>query len=329
MRRSVNMAAALSAVAAMVGAGFASGREIVVFFSGQGGPSWLGVALACAGAGFLTGAIASLARRTGKRDLPGVFAQMMGRGSGIAMQAVYTMLLILCSAAMLSTGATLGALTFPVHGAFLLGTGITLIASLLMMRRGALPVAGMALIVLMAAWYFALGAGQDSSGIRAGGSIGISAASGLIYAAFNATIAAGVVCLNAGEGANPRRIGLYTGLFLAAMLIPANWALLRADVDTRQMALPSVVMAHKWGVAGYYLSICALFAAVATTLSAVLSALRAQLTEMGLRPTRAVFFSCAASLALSMAGLTALVGVGYPAVGLMCSVMLLILLSYL
>lgn len=329
MRRSVNMAAALSAVAAMVGAGFASGREIVVFFSGQGGPSWLGVAVACAGAGFLTGSISALARRTGRRELPGVFARTMGRGSGMAMQAVYSMLLILCSAAMLSTGATLGALTFPIHGSFLLGTAIVLASSLFLMRRGALPIAGMALVVLMAVWYCALGAGQNSTGVRVGGSVGISAASGLIYAAFNATVAAGVVCLNAGEGVDPKRVGLYTGLLLAAMLIPANWALLRADVETRQMALPSVVMAHRWGVAGYYLSICALFIAVVTTLSAALSALRAQLTEMGLRPTQAVFFSCAAALALSLAGLTALVGVGYPAVGLVCAVMLLILLSYL
>jgi uncharacterized membrane protein YkvI len=329
MRRSVNMAAALSAVAAMVGAGFASGREIVVFFSGQGGPSWLGVALASAGAGFLTGAISALAMRTGRRELPGVFARTMGRGSGIAMQAVYSMLLILCSAAMLSTGATLGALTFPFHGAFLLGMAIVLAVGLLLMRRGALPVAGAALVVLMALWYFALGAGQEPNGVRVGGSVGISAASGLIYAAFNATVAAGVVCLNAGEGVDPKRVGLYTGLLLAAMLIPANWALLRADVDTRQMALPSVVMAHKWGVAGYYLAIGALFIAVVTTLSAALSALKEQLTELGLRPIQAVFFSCAAALALSLAGLTTLVGVGYPAVGLVCAVMLLILLSYL
>jgi uncharacterized membrane protein YkvI len=329
MRKAVNLAAALSAVAAMVGAGFASGRELVVFFSGQGVPSWLGVAVACVGAGFLTGAISAFAKRTGRRELPGVFARTMGRSSGIMMQVVYTTLLILCAAAMLSTGATLGALTFSFHGSFLLGTAITLACALLLTRRGALSMAGLALVVLMTGWYIALGAGQSATDIRVGGSFGISAASGMIYAAFNATVAAGVVCLNAGKDVKPTRVGLYTGLLLAAMLIPANWALLRTDVYTRQMALPSVVMAQRWGVAGYYLSICALFVAVVTTLSAALSALRAQLTELGLRPTQAVFFSCAAALALSMAGLTTLVGVGYPAVGLMCAVMLLILLSYL
>lgn len=329
MRRSVNMAAALSAVAAMVGAGFASGRELVVFFSGQGAPSWLGVAVACAGMGFLTGAISALAKRTGRRELPGVFARTMGRGSGIAMQAVYTGLLVLCAAAMLSTGATLGALTFPFHGSFLLGTAIVLASALFLTRRGALPLAGLALVVMMAAWYIALGWGQEPSGIRVGGSVVVSAASGMIYAAFNGAVASGVVCLNAGEGVQPRRVGLYTGLLLAAMLVPANWALLRTDSNIREMALPSVVMAHKWGVAGYYLAICALFLAVVTTLSAALSALRAQLAELGLRPTQALFFSCAAALALSMAGLTALVGIGYPALGLVCAVMLLILLSFL
>jgi uncharacterized membrane protein YkvI len=329
MRKAVNLSAALTAVAAMVGAGFASGRELVVFFSGQGAPSWLGVAVACVGAGFLTGAIAAMARRTGRRELPGVFQQTMGRGAGLAMQVVYAAMLILCAAAMLSTGATLGALTFPFHGSFLLGTLIVLAAGLLLTLKGALPVAGMVIVGSMAAWYLALGAGQDVSDIRVGGSVGISAASGMIYAAFNATVAAGVVCLSAEEDVKPVRVGLYTGLLLAAMLIPANWALLRAGSEVRQMALPTVVMAHRWGIAGYYLSVLALFLAVVTTLSAALKALRAQLTALGLRPSQAVFFSSAAALMLSMAGLTALVGVGYPALGLVCAVMLLILLSYL
>jgi hypothetical protein len=95
------------------------------------------------------------------------------------------------------------------------------------------------------------------------------------------------------------------------------------------MALPSVVMAQGWGVTGYYLSIGALFLAVVTTLSAALSALREQLSTLGIRPVQALFFSSAASLALSMAGLTVLVGVGYPAAGFVCAIMLLILISFL
>ena len=329
MRRAVNLWAALSAVAAMVGAGFASGREIVVFFSGQGTLSWLGVLVACAGIGFLIGAVTALSKRTGKSDLPGIFERTMGRGSGIAMQAVYSAMLVLCAAAMLSTGATLGALTFNLHGSFLLGTAITLMCALLLTRRGALPAAGLALVVIMAAWFIALGAGQHAEGVRAAGSVVVSSASGMIYAAFNATLAAGVVCISATEAVKPVRVGLYTSLLLAAMLIPANWALTRAGVNIRQMALPSVMMAQGWGVAGYYLSIGALFLAVVTTLSAALSALRAQLSTLGIRPVQALFFSSAASLALSMAGLTVLVGVGYPAAGLVCAVMLLILVSFL
>ncbi len=329
MRRAVNLSAALSAVAAMVGAGFASGREIVVFFSGQGAISWLGILVACAGIGFLIGAVTALAKRTGRRDLPGIFEQMMGRGSGIAMQAIYSAMLVLCAAAMLSTGATLGALTFDLHGSFLLGTAITLACALFLTRRGALPLAGLALVVLMAAWFISLGASQRAESVYAAGSVVISSASGMIYAAFNATLAAGVICLNAQESVKPARVGLYAALLLAAMLIPANWALTRAGVDIRQMALPSVVMAQGWGLTGYYLSIGALFLAVVTTLSAALSALKEQLSVLGIRPVQALFFASAASLALSMAGLTALVGIGYPAAGFVCAVMLLILISFL
>jgi uncharacterized membrane protein YkvI len=329
MRRAVNFSAALAAVAAMVGAGFASGRELVVFFSGQGALSWLGVFVACLGAGFLTGAITALAKRTGQRSLPGVFGATMSRGSGVAMRVIYSALLVLCAAAMLSTGATLGALTLPVHGSFLIGTGVTLATALFLTRRGALPVAGLVLVAMMVAWYVGLGASQDAAGVRVGGSAVISFASGMIYAAFNGAIASGVICLSAGGEVKPVRVGLYTGLLLAVMLAPANWALLRADVDTRQMALPSVVMAQKWGVAGYYGSMLALFLAVTTTLTASLAALREQLVEIGLRPRDAMFFSCAAALMLSLAGLTTLIGVGYPALGFVCALMLLMLISYL
>ena len=182
----------------------------------------------------------------------------------------------------------------------------------------------------MAAWYLALGAAQKpQGGVRVSGSAVISAASGMIYAAFNGAVASGVICLGARGKVQPERVGLYTALLLLAIMIPANWALLRADVSVRQMALPSVVMAQGWGVAGYYLAIAALFLAVATTLAAALAALREGLAAAGLRPGRALFFACAAALALSMAGLTALVGVGYPIAGFACALMLLVLISHL
>jgi uncharacterized membrane protein YkvI len=327
--RNANLAAASAAVAAIVGAGFASGRELVVFFSGQGAASWLGVATACAGAGFLTGTISALARRAGKRELPGIFAQLMGRGSGVAMQVVYAALMVLCAAAMLSTGATLGALALPLHGAWLIGVAVTLVVGLLLTRRGALPVAGLVLVAAMALWYAALGWSQPGGSPPVLGSVIISGATGLIYAAFNATVAAGVVCLNAQGVVKPLRVGLYTGGLMAVMLIPANWALLRADAEIRQMVLPSVAMAQRWGVAGYYLSIAALFLAVVTTLSAALSSLKVQLTGLGLRAGYALFYSCAAALVLSMAGLTTLVGIGYPALGAVCALMLLMLIAYL
>ena len=57
------MRSALAIVAAIVGAGFASGREVMTFFSEMGAASWLGVGVACA----LVGGITGYARRSWAR----------------------------------------------------------------------------------------------------------------------------------------------------------------------------------------------------------------------------------------------------------------------
>jgi uncharacterized membrane protein YkvI len=114
---------------------------------------------------------------------------------------------------------------------------------------------------------------------------------------------------------------------MAAMLVPPTGAF--ATVVETRIRRCRRWCGQRWGVGGYYLSIAALFLAVVTTLSAALSSLGAGLEEMGLGSRRAIFFASAAALMLSMAGLTVLVGVGYPAVGFVCALMLLLLISYL
>jgi len=59
---------ALAICAAIIGAGFASGREIVSFFSGFSAASWLGIPVSAAGIGLLIYVIMLLAARTRARS---------------------------------------------------------------------------------------------------------------------------------------------------------------------------------------------------------------------------------------------------------------------
>lgn len=106
---------ALAMVAAIVGAGFASGREIVVFFSGMGAFSWLGILAGSAACGFLTGMLVHFAMRTRSASLPQVYARVMDEHCGDAAQMMHGGLMLLTGAVMVSGGAELGALTINLH----------------------------------------------------------------------------------------------------------------------------------------------------------------------------------------------------------------------
>ena len=66
MRIPAALRSALAIVAAIVGAGFASGREVMTFFSEMGAASWLGVGVACALVGGITAMLAQLGARKRK-----------------------------------------------------------------------------------------------------------------------------------------------------------------------------------------------------------------------------------------------------------------------
>ncbi|MGN0763091.1 MAG: hypothetical protein ACI4MK_06870, partial [Aristaeellaceae bacterium] len=89
-------AVAMAAVGAVVGAGFASGREIDSFFSRYGAWSWLGVAAAAAVAG---GIALGVMRRPGQGGMP---EGWRGRWPGRLWQGMFGALLLFTGGAMLA-----------------------------------------------------------------------------------------------------------------------------------------------------------------------------------------------------------------------------------
>ncbi len=332
MRIPAALRSALAIVAAIVGAGFASGREVMTFFSEMGAASWLGVGVACALVGGITAMLAQLGARTEAKSFPGLFGALMGQACEDAMHMSHGLLMTILASVMLAAGGELGALTLPVGGARYIGMGFTLACGLWAARGGMLARLGGAVFPLILAFFAALAAdgrpvdasvyAQRAYEIQASAPLALLL--GAVYAALNLSLAGGVVLLNRAE---PKKVGLYTALLLAALLIPANAALLRHREELQFVAMPSVILAARWGTAGFYLCALCMELAVVSTMAASIASLRAQLAGI-----RSGGWALAGILTLSalfaLSGFDFLVRSLYPLLGWLCAMALLALTAF-
>ena len=332
MRIPAALRSALAIVAAIVGAGFASGREVMTFFSEMGAASWLGVGVACALVGGITAMLAQLGARTEAKSFPGLFGALMGQACEDAMHMSHGLLMAILASVMLAAGGELGALTLPVGGARYIGMGFTLACGLWAARGGMLARLGGAVFPLILAFFAALAAdgrpvdasvyAQRAYEIQASAPLALLL--GAVYAALNLSLAGGVVLLNRAE---PKKVGLYTALLLAALLIPANAALLRHREELQFVAMPSVILAARWGTAGFYLCALCMELAVVSTMAASIASLRAQLAGI-----RSGGWALAGILTLSalfaLSGFDFLVRSLYPLLGWLCAMALLALTAF-
>ena len=340
MRLKGEMGTALAVAAAIVGAGFASGREIVTFFSCTGWASWIGRVLACALIGALAAMLAEFARRTGARSFPGIYARAMNRACGDSVQVLHGVTMLLTASVMLTAGGELGALTLPLHGAYPVSMAFTLLAALLLTRRrlGALGCMGFLLVPAVCVYYFLLAVDSNPAPVRAlndagsmemPGNVAAAGFLGVLYAALNAAMSGGVVASRMRPEIRPKRLGALVAVLLLVMLIPANAALLRAGEGVRRLALPGVVLAARWGSAGFYASALIMWMSVVSTLAAALGSIEAQAREACLNPRTAVCLAALMSACLSVVGFQGLVQVGYPLLGWACALILLALVPFL
>ncbi len=323
--------AALAVCAAIIGAGFASGREIVSFFSCFGSASWLGIAAASAGIGGLIYVIMRLAQRTGAGTFPGLYGALMGQSCEDALHMLHGLLCLLTASAMLAAGGELGALSFPVRHSRALGFLLTLLAALASTASGfrMLPAMGALLAPLSAVYFIAMASGAPYSPPLSAQNLPAALPTGLLYAAFNSALAGGTICMAGRHEASPARTAVLTGGILFLLLSSANLAMLKAGAAILSMELPSVALAARWGVCGFYSSILILWLAVLTTLCAMLHSLGAQLSLTRLPPSASLLTAGAASCIPAVFGFRALVEAVYPLLGWICGFALAALLLYL
>lgn len=269
---------ALSATAAAAGVGIASGRQTVVFFTQMQYVSWVAVATSSVLFGALCGMIVRLARQTGSRSFADICMRTLSAGKAKTAVLIYGLLMVFASAAMLMEAGRLAALTLPVHNAFAMGVLLTLGLALALCIRG-MHGWRMAAATVCAVFYIALALdprpvriyGNYSTDLKLSGSISAAIILGALHAAMSASIAAGsVVSL---EPENPVRMAMAAAVTMFALLTAANAAMLRGGERLLSQALPTVVLAARWGKIGFYACILVKWMCAVATLGAALSAL--------------------------------------------------------
>lgn len=321
--------AALALLSGTIGAGFASGREIMRFFAAHGSAAPAAALSAVGAMGALFLLLCRRMEQSGASSLPALCRARMGRAAGRMAGGLFLLLCATTGGAMLAACAELAALVLPVRGAYALGMALTLIlclpASLLGLSGLALP--GAALCVLLPALLLrlsALPAGEacflpamtPDLPVRAIGD-------GLLYAALNTAMLGGALpMLTALPPSRRRRAVLLFGTAFAALLLPGVHVCRRHRAALFHQALPFVALSRRLGPGGYGLVAACMYAAAASTLMAMLCAIMRML-PMGRRAAAlAAAFSC---LLFALAGFGPLVESGYPVLGALCAALLLLL----
>ena len=295
-------------IGAMVGAGFASGREIMAFFSQYGVFSWPLIILCVL---FMTGMMDAMMQRADsvRAFVPEGTAAPFGR-------AVWLMLFAFTGGAMAAAAGEMWALTVPVRYARQIGAAGTLLFCMAQQKKAEKTGAVMGKLLLPALLCALLlclrgdGMEMQTPAFTVGGAFRAMFAA-LGYGALNVTLSAGVIC-EAGRGmkkTQKRKTALLCGAAIGLLLLFANTALLRYG-EARDAALPVVALLRPFGKEGFYLSAAVLYLAVVTTLTAQIKGLTALLPQKG-----GVCLSGIMTAAASLFGFHGIVGAAYPILG--------------
>lgn len=283
---------------AIIGAGFASGREIDTFFARYGPWSWVGVA----------GAAAVITCVLGwTHEMP----------AGKLWRMLFGALTAVTGGAMTACSGEIAALLLPVHGAKWIGMALALAIGLGCVRRpnalaGFAGVLSITLTGMLAAGLFVPDTGVS---LAIPTSVWQALCSGVCYGGMNAVLALPVIT----DGSCPQPLRgqavRLSGLLLAALLALGNGVLLRHP-SLRGEALPLIRLMAGRGQFGYWLCGLTMELAVLTTLLACAKGLTAMLPGGWKR-----WWPLPVGVA-ALCGFERIVGEVYPALGAACLAML-------
>ena len=304
----------LCLIGAIVGAGFASGREIAGFFASYGAAAPMLCLLAAGAITALMGALTS----------SGITVKLFSGGIG---ELLLSALLIVTGGAMLAAAGDVCALTIPIFYAREIGMAGTLLASVFLSGRSvralSLPSA-LLLPLLLSALLLTQNGAPAGQSWPAADAFALGGVKALAYAGMNTALSSGVLC---DMQKNLDKKGLcracaWLFFFVLLLLLLGVRALQGAGNEVMQSALPFVFLLRGYGKTGFYLAAALLYFASLSTLAAILRALLRQASVRAPRYGRTLVFLCV--LLTALMGLQALVENLYPILGLICFISIII-----
>lgn len=322
---------AFALCAAVIGAGFASGQEIMRFFAQYGNWGIAGAVLAACLMALIALKIMNLSHAYDADSLPLLCSRAISPIAGHICHALFAALLVISGGAMCAASGELFALTMPFHGAYLIGFLFTLLVSHFLSLRSVriLGYIGQLIAPLMAAFYLLL----LSRTPRVSVSIALPVKGfpdafvmAALYAPLNMILSGGILCEAGGKlgtAARKKTSGIFLALMLLLLLLSTSVLVKNAPILSFS-ALPMVALSARLGLLGFFMSALLLYAAVLSTLIAILRALFCLPHTQNKRAHQALSsLACALCGAI---GFEKLVGGVYPALGIGCAVLLVSLL---
>lgn len=307
--------AVLACAGAVIGAGFASGHEIVAFFTRYGKHAWWLIVLAA----FVMGGLCSVCMEKAKKT-HGEWHHLM-RHSRIA-EGCTIVLMFITAGAMVSAGGYAAALLLKWNWAYGAGVLGTLMAAWLI-GTGRLRGLSMISAALTTALLCALLAAMliPSSGARVDlqPTVGLAAAvlKTVGYASMNMTLAMGVVCRCAKQTDSAMKTSCLFGWLMAVLLMLANY-LYSCHPEVQDSIFPLVRLLSQYGRKGYLFSGILLYLSILTTLSSLVCALRSAGEEWIERKDLRMLVMLGIPLIISRIGFSEIVDRLYAPAGLVC-----------
>ena len=288
----------MAVVGAVIGAGFASGREISTFFARFGQWSWLGIICAIT--------VMTLTLECIKQT-----------PVGYAWRVLFGMLTAVTGGAMLACAGEIAALALPVHGAYTIG--VVMLVVMVLWAGGRIGVlAGVSrlltllLLALLMSGFFYPGEG---TALRKDVDLPQAMLSGLCYGGFNAALAVPVI-VEAGNN-RPKSVLPRISCIMFFILAVGNGVMLHHP-ELQTQAMPLIRLAGRYSKVGYYACCLTMGLAVLTT------AIAADKGLYGVLPEHCRMLSPCLMLLVAMLGFRQVVAWLYPAVGAACFLTLLV-----
>ena len=318
------VSAALALLSGAIGAGFASGQEILCFFAAHGRAAGAAIACALMALSFFFLRLPACLGAFGCPSLGALCRLRFGKRLGRLCSVLFFLLFAVTGGAMLAACAELCALVLPIRHAYAAGLVLSLLPALPLARRGlaGLALPGMALCALLPALMLRLlmlPAGEACFLPAMAPALPVQAAAyGTAYGALNAAMLAGTLpMLLALSPAQRRRTAALFSLLFGGLLLLGTAVLRRHMPAVYAEPMPFVSLSRALGKGGYLLTAACLYAASFSTLLAMLTGLSHMTGSCRLPP--------ACCLLCALIGFGRIIKIAYPVLGALCAGLLFLL----